>query len=120
PPHASATTNTSNPSSRADSVGNDTQASVRNPATINRFRPVAMTAFLAASSSQTFIFFRSIAVTEGRASCSAGSSGPLYTRVADVETTTGTLNATAVRANATALLSRTCRDADSTPNPRPA
>jgi hypothetical protein len=29
---------------------------VRNPATINRFRPVTTTAFLAVSFSQTFIF----------------------------------------------------------------
>ena len=79
---------------------------MRNPATINRFRPVATTAFLAVSSSQTFMFLRSIALTDGRASCTAGSNGPLYTRDADVETTTGTLNAAAVRANATALLSR--------------
>jgi hypothetical protein len=79
-----------------------------------------MTVFLAASSSQTFMLFRSIAFTVGRASCKAGSKGPLYTRDAEVDAMTGTLKATAVRANATALFSTTCLDADSTPKPSPA
>jgi hypothetical protein len=39
---------------------------------------------------------------------------------ADVETTTGTENVTAVLARAIALLSTACRGADSTPKPSPA
>src|SRR5215831_19455464 len=94
---------TSNPSLSAASAEKETQASVRNPAIIRCFRLVEITALRAASSSQTFILLRSIVFMEGRASCKAGSKGPLYTREADVDATTGTLKATAVRANATAL-----------------
>ncbi|MNR37143.1 hypothetical protein D3C85_1551360 [compost metagenome] len=54
-PDASVTTNTSNPSSRADSAGKATQTSVTTPAMINCFLPVALTALTKSSLSQALM-----------------------------------------------------------------
>src|SRR3989344_8017098 len=48
-PEESVTTNTSNPSARADNVGKDTQTSVTTPALISCLRPVALLALKKAS-----------------------------------------------------------------------
>ncbi|MCY1250910.1 hypothetical protein D9M72_646050 [compost metagenome] len=54
-PEASVTTNTSKPSSRADSAGNATQTSVTTPAMISCFLPVAFTALTKSSLSQALM-----------------------------------------------------------------
>src|SRR5262245_19823932 len=63
---------------------------------------------------------RSIGFTSVRTARSGGISGPLYTLDAEVLTTTGTENATAVLASANAALRMPCRSADPAAKARPA
>ncbi len=112
--------NTSRPASSADSARKLTQPSVRRPETSSRLRPVAKIAARAASSSQTFMLRRSSAASPGRAAWSGGIIGPLYTRLAEVEATTGKPNTPAVRARATVLFSSAWRSIDWTAKARPA
>src|SRR5471032_3664205 len=77
-PEASVTTNTSNPSASADSVGKVTHTSVTTPAMISCLRPVAFTALTKSALSQALIWpGRGMYGASGNSALSSGTNGPL-------------------------------------------